>query len=81
MGFENQRRLVEVHVMNSLDEWNDKMMKAEEDKMTKAEEICSDCGKKESEIDIYKQGENITVYAQSGTLLCPDCIPEQAPNE
>jgi hypothetical protein len=44
---------------------------------------CGECGKKESEFDIYEQGENITLYIQAGTarmtgtLLCPDCIPEE----
>jgi hypothetical protein len=41
------------------------------------EPICSDCNRKESELDIYEEGENIALYIQSGTLLCPDCIPEQ----
>tara|TARA_R110000822_G_scaffold19327_2_gene63119 strand:- start:213 stop:569 length:357 start_codon:yes stop_codon:yes gene_type:complete len=35
------------------------------------------CNRKESELDIYEEGENIILYIQSGTLLCPDCIPEQ----
>tara|TARA_R100001082_G_scaffold109667_1_gene87388 strand:- start:203 stop:505 length:303 start_codon:yes stop_codon:yes gene_type:complete len=41
---------------------------------------CSNCGRLEHEIDVYQQGENITLYAQTGTLLCPDCIPEQKPD-
>lgn len=39
------------------------------------EETCDKCGKKESECDIYEQGDNITNFATTGQMLCPDCIP------
>ena len=38
-------------------------------------EACVRCGKKESECDVYDQGNNLSTYAPTGELLCPDCIP------
>ena len=38
---------------------------------------CQGCGLLESECEIYLEGTNITLFAQTGQQLCADCIPEQ----
>jgi len=76
-GIKDERAKARAEINNSM--MVEDCGSSSEEQLTK-KVICSDCGRGESEIDIYKQGENITLYAQSGTLLCPDCIPEQAPD-
>ena len=41
-----------------------------------SEETCDKCGKSESECDQFAYGDNITNFAETGEMLCPDCIPE-----
>lgn len=41
------------------------------------EETCDKCGKTEGECDQFSYGDNITNYATTGEMLCPDCIPEE----
>lgn len=40
------------------------------------DETCDKCGKTESECDQFPRGDNITNFAETGEMLCPDCIPE-----
>lgn len=40
------------------------------------DETCDKCGKSERECDQFPRGDNITNFAETGEMLCPDCIPE-----
>lgn len=37
--------------------------------------VCDECGNIEEQCSVYERGNNLTIYAPTGHVFCPDCMP------